>query len=227
MQQLQLPEDQHGSPQLRSIPPLPEAGVLRPGISGPRNPEIAPDRPLLLSDRLVLRAPHAEDIDALAHLANNSKIAEMVSRMPHPYTVNDATDFVWRANAGGIGKRVYSITRAGDGTFLGCCGLEPHADDRIMEIGYWLGEPHWNQGYATDAAHMLIDMGFRDFGIEFIDARCRAVNVASRRVIQKCGFQFQATGMAPSMAMGGKVAAEWYRLDRKTWASLKSWAGAR
>ena len=60
-----------------------------------------------------------------------------------------------------------------------------------------------------------------------IDARCRVTNVGSRRVIQKCGFQFQGTGMVPSLAVGSTVPVEWYRLDRKTWMSLRSWGGMR
>ena len=184
--------------------------------------------PVLLSKRLVLRAPHEDDIDALAHLANNAAIATMVSRMPHPYTASDATDFVRRTKNGAIGKCVYAITRGDNGAFLGCCGLEPSGeDDRTLEIGYWLGEPHWNQGYTTEAAHALIDMAFRSRDIDFIDARCRVVNIASRRVIQKCGFQFQGTGMVGNLAMGGMVPVEWYRLDRKTWLSLKSWGEMR
>jgi hypothetical protein len=98
--------------------------------------------PVLLSERLVLRAPHIDDIDALAHLANNAKVATMVSRMPHPYTVADARAFVGRAANGGIGKAVYAITKADDGRFLGCCGIEQDASDPgRAEIGYWLGEP--------------------------------------------------------------------------------------
>jgi RimJ/RimL family protein N-acetyltransferase len=53
------------------------------------------------------------------------------------------------------------------------------------------------------------------------------MNIPSRRVIQKCGFQFQATGMVQSLAVGGMVSVEWYRLDRKTWVSLRSWGGVR
>lgn len=184
------------------------------------------DCPVLLSERLVLRAPHEEDIDALANLANNAKVATMVSRMPHPYTVNDAADFVRRTKAGGIGKCVYAITKADNGLFLGCCGIEP-IDDGTVEIGYWLGEPYWNRGYMTEAAHALIDMVFRTRDIDQIDARCRVVNIGSRRVIQKCGFQFQGSAMFPSLAMGGLVAVEWFRLDRKTWMSLRSWGGMR
>ena len=210
MQTELLREDQARSPQDR----------LRPDRS-------RTDCPILLSPRLVMRAPHEDDIDALAHLANNANIANMVARMPHPYTVADAADFVRRTRAGAIGKCVYAITKADNGAFLGCCGIEPHEDARTVELGYWLGEPYWNQGYVTEAAHALIDMVFRTRDVEQIDARCRVMNIPSRRVIQKCGFQFQATGMVQSLAVGGMVPVEWYRLDRKTWVSLKSWGGMR
>ncbi|MGV1758905.1 MULTISPECIES: GNAT family protein [Rhizobium] len=200
-----------------------------------RSPEerLRPDRlrtdcPVLLSERLVLRAPHEEDIDALAHLANNANVATMVSRMPHPYTTNDAADFVRRTKLGEIGKCVYAITKADNGAFLGCCGVEPTGDPRTVEIGYWLGEPYWNQGYTTEAAHALVDMVFRTReNVAQIDARCRVMNVASRRVVQKCGFQFQGSGLAASLALGSTVPVEWYRLDRKTWISLRSWGGMR
>ncbi|MCD1264401.1 GNAT family N-acetyltransferase [Shinella sp. AETb1-6] len=210
MQTELLREDQSRSPQER-----------------PRPERSRTDCPILLSPRLVMRAPHEDDIDALAHLANNANIANMVARMPHPYTVADAADFVRRTRDGAIGKCVYAITKADNGAFLGCCGIEPHDDGRTVELGYWLGEPYWNQGYVTEAAHALIDMVFRTRDIEQIDARCRVMNIPSRRVIQKCGFQFQATGMVQSLAVGGMVPVEWYRLDRKTWVSLKSWGGMR
>ena len=185
-----------------------------------------PDCPVLLTERLVLRRPHAEDADALANLANNMRVASMVSRMPHPYTAQDASDFIRRAKTGGIGKCVYAITLADNGAFVGCAGIEPHDDTDTVELGYWIGEPYWNRGIATEAAHAVIDMVFRTRTIEAIEARCRVTNHASRRVIQKSGFQHQGNGMVPSMALGGALPVEWYRLDRKTWLSLKSWSAA-
>ncbi|GAC1044892.1 GNAT family N-acetyltransferase [Rhizobium sp. No.120] len=207
--------------------------LLREGQSRSPEERLRPERlrtdcPVLLSERLVLRAPHEEDIDALAHLANNANVATMVSRMPHPYTNADAADFVRRTKLGEIGKCVYAITKADNGAFLGCCGVEPTGDPNTVEIGYWLGEPYWNQGYTTEAAHALIDMVFRTReNVAQIDARCRVTNVASRRVVQKCGFQFQGSGLAASLALGSTVPVEWYRLDRKTWISLRSWGGMR
>ena len=69
-------------------------------------------------------------------------------------------------------------------------------------------------------------MAFRTRSIDRIDVRCRVTNPGSRRVIRKCGFQFQGTGMIRSLAPGSAVPVEWYRLDRKTWSSLRSWAAA-
>jgi RimJ/RimL family protein N-acetyltransferase len=182
-----------------------------------------PDCPILLTDRLVLRRPHLDDMDALANLANNLRVAAMVSRMPHPYTADDAADFIRRAKTGGIGKCVYAVTLAQTGAFLGCVGIEPHEGDETVELGYWIGEVHWGKGYATQAAHAVIDMVFRTRAIEAIEARCRVTNAASRRVMQKSGFQYQGHGMVPSLALGGSLPVEWYRLDRKTWLSLRSW----
>src|SRR6195952_5392515 len=95
-----------------------------------------PDCPVLLSERLVLRAPHKDDIEALAHLANNANVATMVSRMPHPYTTKDAADFVRRTTSGEIGKCLYAITKTENGAFIGCCGMEPGQDPATVEIGY-------------------------------------------------------------------------------------------
>ncbi len=194
-----------------------------------REDESSSDRggcPVLVTDRLVLRAPHKEDTDAIACLANNARVATMVSRMPHPYTRKDAAEFIKRTKTGALGKCVYAVTDADNGRFLGCCGVEPQQDAVTLELGYWIGEPFWGKGYATEAAHAVIDMAFRTRDIEFIDVRCRVTNPGSRRVIHKCGFQFQGTGMVTSLALGASVPVEWYRLDRKTWISLRSWAAA-
>jgi RimJ/RimL family protein N-acetyltransferase len=154
-------------------------------------------------------------------------VAAMVSRMPHPYTIKDAENFVARVSTGAMGKCVYAITRNDGHEFIGCCGLQSQETGGGLEIGYWLGEPYWNRGFATEAAQTLIDFGFRHFDVDFIDGRVRVMNIGSRRVLQKSGFQFQGTGMAPSLALGGMVAVEWFRLDRKTWGSLRNWGGAR
>jgi RimJ/RimL family protein N-acetyltransferase len=182
------------------------------------------DCPVLLTENMVLRAPHAEDIDAIAILADNPAIATMVSRIPHPYTRADAETFVRTSAKRGNGNCVYAITETETGKLMGCCSLDATADGQALELGYWIGEPFWGRGIATEAVHALVDMAFRTREIEHIDARCRVINPASRRVLQKSGFQFQGTGMINVLAINASAAVEWFRLDRKTWVSLISWS---
>lgn len=179
------------------------------------------DCPVLLTDRLVLRTPHADDAEDLARLANNRRIADMLSRMPHPYGLPEANAFIAAAagGSGGFGA-VYALTLADTGAFLGCAGLTPTA--RGLELGYWIGEPHWGKGYATEAAHALVDLAFRATAIDALKVSCRVSNPASRRVIHKCGFQYVGQGMLNSIA-AGQVPVERYQLDRKTWIGLRAW----
>ena len=50
------------------------------------------------------------------------------------------------------------------------------------------------------------------------------VNPASRRVLEKCGFAFQGSGLMAFPARGGVFPVDRFRLDRRSWQSLKSWS---
>ena len=178
------------------------------------------DRPESVTERLTLRAPRESDIAELVELADNRHVAQMLARMPHPYGEAEARAFLAMARMQRSGA-VYALTVTRTGAFVGCAGLD--ARDRGLELGYWIGEPHWNKGYATEAAHALVDLAFSATGIQVLHVSCRVVNPASRRVIHKCGFQYAGQGMMNSL-VAGQVPVERYRLDRRTWNSLRSWA---
>ena len=125
-----------------------------------------------------------------------------------------------RPAASGASGCVYALTLADTGAFIGCAGLD--ARSHGLELGYWIGEPYWRHGYATEAAHALVDLAFRATAIEALNVSCRVINAASRRVIHKCGFQYAGQGMMNSISPA-QVPIERYRLDRKTWVSLRSW----
>src|SRR5690606_32079854 len=116
---------------------------------------------------------------------------------------------------------VYAVTLGETGAFVGCAGLSPA--ERGLSLGYWIGQPYWGRGYATEAAHALIDAAFRATNVEELHVACRVTNTASRRVIHKCGFQYAAQGMMHFIT-AGQVPVERYRLDRATWIGLRSWS---
>ena len=180
------------------------------------------DCPVLVTERLVMRPLHEHDIEDLALLANNRRVAEMTSRIPHPYGEKDARDFVARSAELSSECR-YAVTLADSGRFIGCGGL--NAREEGLEVGYWLGEPHWGAGYGTEIAHALTDLAFRATEIDVLHAACRVTNHASRRVLHKCGFQHSGQGMMTSVT-AGQIAVERYQLERSTWVSLRSWGAS-
>jgi RimJ/RimL family protein N-acetyltransferase len=181
------------------------------------------DCPVLVTERLVLRPPHEDDIPDLVELANDRRIADMLARMPHPYGEAEARAFIAMTATRSDGC-AYALTLAESGAFVGGAGLDTTSSG--LELGYWVGAPHWGNGYATEAAHALIDLAFRATEVENLNVSCRVVNDASRRVIHRCGFQYVGQGMINSLS-AGRVPVERYLLDRKTWVSLRTWAPAK
>ncbi|MEI9404845.1 GNAT family protein [Mesorhizobium argentiipisi] len=177
------------------------------------------DCPVLATERLVMRAPCESDLEQLVTLADNRHVAEMLARMPHPYGEAEGRTFLAMAASRRAGI-AYALTLKDAGTFVGCAGL--NTTDRGLELGYWIGEPYWKRGYATEAAHALVDLAFQRTSIQVLHASTRVINPASRRVIHKCGFQYAGQGMLNSI-VAGQVPVERYRLDRKTWTSLRNW----
>jgi RimJ/RimL family protein N-acetyltransferase len=175
--------------------------------------------PVLATERLVLRAPRFDDAKAIATLVNDRRIAENTLRIPHPYGLADAESFIATANADD-GERAFLITRGA--AVLGACGIA-RRDGEEPEIGYWLGVAFWGRGYATEAARGVIDHAFGDLGYDCLAGGARVSNPASRRVLEKCGFQWTGVGLYRIRALASSAPVDRFRLDRRLWASLKSW----
>ena len=175
--------------------------------------------PVLETERLALRAPRLEDAKTVAALANDRRIAENVARIPHPYQMSDAEGFITGANKAG-GEAVFLITLR-DKTIIGACGLM--MKDETPELGYWLGVSHWGKGYATEALHAVIDYAFTDLTHEALQAGARVTNPASRRVLEKCGFQWTGVGLYRIRAINSSAPIDRFRLERRIWSALKDW----
>ena len=121
--------------------------------------------PVLETERLILRAPRFEDAKRVAALASDRRVAENTARIPHPYSLADAKDWIGSANRT-AGEASFLIDAGGE--VIGACGLEWR--NGVPEIGYWLGAPFWGNGYATEAARALIDHAFAEHGYPALHA---------------------------------------------------------
>jgi RimJ/RimL family protein N-acetyltransferase len=174
--------------------------------------------PVLATARLVLRAPRRSDGKAIAALANDRRIAANTARIPHPYAIEDAEQFIASVNKR-EGEACFAVTL--DGAPIGVCSVDLREDG--PELGYWLGVPFWGRGFATEAARALIDHAFGDLEHETLISGARVNNPASRRVLEKCGFQWTGVRLSRIRAINSAAPIDRFRLDRGLWASLKSW----
>lgn len=92
---------------------------------------------------VALRKIQIEDRERLAHLANNPNVANnLLDDFPHPYSIEDADQFIKHAQAASPTLR-FCIEK--DGEYVGNIGLHPKEDvyKRSAEIGYFISEEHW------------------------------------------------------------------------------------
>ena len=179
--------------------------------------------PVLKTRRLVLRAPVPDDAKALAALMNDRRIAENTARIPHPYTLKDAETFIDSVTRG---SELSFLVTLSDGRVIGGCGIATIRADG-PEIGYAIGVAPWGPGYATEAARAVIDHAFRDIGLKELLAGARVSNPASRRVLEKCGFQWTGVVLQRVRAINSSAPSDRFRLDRGLWASLRNWGKVR
>ena len=174
----------------------------------------------LETNRLLLRPPQDADAAAMTPLANNYAIAKNLLTMPHPYTLDDAHAFIARARerrAKGIDSS-FAIFRKSDGALIGAAGVHP---DRDFELGYWVGEPFWGKGYATEAARRVTRFAFEDLNAKEVRAGWYVDNPASGRVLEKIGFRYTEDEELPSLARGCSATCRRMVLTRSAFARLE------
>ncbi|MFB4158493.1 GNAT family N-acetyltransferase [Geomicrobium sp. JSM 1781026] len=146
----------------------------------------AVDEYRIVTERLVLRTLRMADAKQVATLCNNKKLYESTLHLPFPYAVADAK--AWIAHET---KNTYrwAITTEDAKKVIGSMSLSENAQHGHGEIGYWLGEPYWGRGYATEAACAVLEWGFQSKGFHRIYGRHMTFNPASGRVLEKCGMK--------------------------------------
>lgn len=164
----------------------------------------------LTTDRLVLTTPTMAHVPAIARLANNERIYRVMSRLPFPYTEADGRFFI-ETVVPSADEQCYAILD-GD-TFMGVVGL--HFDPvAVPELGYWLGEPFWGLGYATEAARAVVAAA-RNAGIAALRSRALLTNMPSHHVLRKVGFSIVGEGSdAQGTLAGQRVALMRLEFDR-------------
>ncbi len=182
------------------------------------------------TSRLWLRWAAVKDAASIERIASDADVADLTGILPHPYPPGEATRFIFEARKdNALGKRLSFVIARRDtpAQALGVIGSRilstPQEPTLRVSLGYWLGRSHWGEGIATEAAHGLVDALFTYSETAVIESAVRVINPASRRVMEKTGFQYVGADMMTLPALASRVAVDNFRLDRSTWSSLRNW----
>ena len=136
----------------------------------------------------VVRSWRTSDAEPLARHADNRKIwLNLRDAFPHPYTTQDAREFI-RSVRNRAPETTFAIDVDGDP--IGSVGFVMRHDvERVSaEIGYWIAEPFWGRGIATEALVAVTRYAIATHGFTRVFAVPFATNAASCRVLEKAGY---------------------------------------
>ncbi len=150
--------------------------------------------PELRTERLLLRRPRPDDADALWRRRNDPDVAHLQA-WSVPYDRSDAEALVTGASemVGPEPDRwwMLTVTDPHDTVVYGDLALHLTWEGRAAEVGYTFARDHWGHGYATEALHALLTHLFDEFGITRATGQLHPENLASARVLERCGFVFE------------------------------------
>lgn len=142
------------------------------------------------SENLILRPWNEDDAKCLYYFARNPNIGPIAGWPPHE-SVEDSLNIIKTV----FSKReTYAIVK--DDIPIGCVGLLFHPDtnhwwgEDAAELGYWIAEQYWGNGYAVEASKIVTEHAFDDLNVRVIYATYKVGNNQSRRVLEKLGFKY-------------------------------------
>lgn len=164
----------------------------------------------------IIRPWKAKDLNALVSLADNVNIwSALRNSFPHPYTMADGEAWLKLMEEA---SPVVNFAIEHDGVLAGGIGLILNGDVYIKsaEVGYWIGEPFWGQGIATEAVKQMVIYTFTYFDIVRLYAEVFEHNKASMRVLEKNGFYLEGVRRKA-------VFKQEKLMDDYIWVLLRTW----
>lgn len=163
---------------------------------------------------IELKDYHTEIAAPFAKYRNNPHILDNgYDKTPNPFTLKDAQDFIaiQLATEPAQRKLIYC-----DNQFAGEIGISIKEDVFRLsaEIGYFIAEPFWGKGIATEAIRLMTAYAFTNFNIIRIEAGVFEFNKPSMRALEKNGFQLESI-KKKAVFKNGKI------IDDYIWVKLK------
>ena len=166
---------------------------------------------------IKIRRWKIEDKSELAEVLNNKKILDNLrDGVPYPYTESDAADFI-NAMLSADPDKTFAFAITLDDKVIGSIGVfrQENIHYRTAELGYYIGEKYWGNGYMTEAVKQACGFVFENTNIIRIFAEPFAYNTGSCRVLEKAGFVYEGTLRSNAYKNGNIIDMKMYALVKQ------------
>lgn len=183
------------------------------------NKEVNNEFPEIKTTRLLLRPFQLSDAKEVQRMAGSPSVAATTSTIPHPYLDGLAESWIskhsdWFKNGSSVD---FAIELQSSQKLIGNISLIIDNKNHKAEVGYWIGEEHWNKGYCSEAMRAVIEYAFGVRGLNKITCRHMATNPASGKVMVKNGMTQEGyfkqdlykNGQFVDMVVYGLSSIEW------------------
>jgi RimJ/RimL family protein N-acetyltransferase len=146
----------------------------------------------LIGERIILRPLKISDAKDIYTNIQDRKIAENTLRIPWPYRLKDAINFIKNSQKS-LKKRkgfIFGIELKEKKEVVGVISLENvDFEHRHAEVGYWLGKKYRGKGIMTEAGKLVLNFAFEKLKLHRVDAGVFSDNLISQKVLKKLGFK--------------------------------------
>lgn len=170
----------------------------------------------LTTERLVLRPWAESDAETLYEYARDERVGPVTGWPAH--TSPEESRRILKAVLMPDDNAAVTLRQSGE--LVGCLGIKNNAVcPGEPEIGYWIGVPHWGNGYMPEAVRAALKMLFTERAAGRVWCGHYEGNDKSRRVIEKCGFRYQLDREEDVTLMGERRRCFYYAITREEWES--------
>jgi RimJ/RimL family protein N-acetyltransferase len=140
----------------------------------------------------------------------------MMRLVPYPYSETMAAQWIGTHASERASGTAFRFGIRGDGRLIGLSDVDQIAGG-TGELGYWLAEPAWGKGYATEAATAVVTFAFSQLGLTQLLSGHASDNQASGRVLRKLGFRHVGEHATWSTPRNSEIIQRRYALSRDEW----------
>ena len=161
-----------------------------------------------------IRKWELSDAKDLAAALSNKKVQDNLrDGLPYPYTEQDGKEFI-SAMLSADENETFAFAIMVDDKVVGSIGIfrQGNIHSQTAELGYYIAEEYWGKGIMTEAVKQICAYVFAKSNIIRIYAEPFAYNIASCRVLEKVGFQYEGTLRSNAVKNGRVIDMEMYSL---------------